>query len=387
MYEYFCILYFTYNYLYMAKKIYLFGTFGDLNGLPMGGGHMSARRIWHELEKIGYKVEIHNRIRFYGPRTLLNKTKSAIGMILDAVIWLFRLVFGNRNKSLAIVIGYGGVMAPLDFAIISIASFLGFKTIYYLKGGGTDKMYENGSIRNRRYFKNTLLKSSLVLTEGEENVNFVKHVSQNRVKACYMPNFIENGFFPMEYPQKPNDQVNILYFGRIDESKNVKLIVEIFNIVAEKYPETTLTIVGKQGTKYANEVDEMIGKSNFKNRITRIGHSSHEDLAKIMREQHIFLFPSVEDREGHSNSLNEAMAWGLVPVVSDHNFLPSIVGEKDLIVSGFKAKDYADIIARLINEQMIISKSHEMYQRVKDNFIQDIVEKKMYITVESVFSN
>lgn len=368
------------------KKIFLFATFGDLNGLPMGGGHMSARRVWHNLEKLGYDVRIHNRIRAYGPRTFFNKFKSVMGMITDAVLWSGKLLFSSRKKSMVIVIGYGGVMSPLDSTILSIARKLGYKVVYYLKGGGTESMYAKGSKSNRKFFENALFNSHLVLTEGEANVDFVNRVTNGSVRTCYMPNYIEDGFFPTEYPVKPSDGLNILYFGRIDESKNVKLIVEIFNRVAAKYNNATITIVGKQGTPYANEVDAMIAASPYKNRITRIGHSSHEYLAKIMRNQHLFLFPSNEDREGHSNSLNEAMAWGLVPVVSSNNFLPSIVGDKSLVVDSYNADDYANTISYIVDNGLIEQRSKQMYQRVADNFIQEIVERKLGKTVEEIFN-
>lgn len=366
------------------KIIYLFGTFGNLNDKPMGGGQTSARRIWHNLEKLGYQVEIVNRHRFSGPKNALHKMKTMAGMLYDIAHWYCKLLFSSRKDTLAMAIGYGGVMAPLDSTIMRITKLLGYKSVFYLKGGGTDKMYEEGSERNRCLFKKTLLNSDIVLTEGEINVNLVKTVTDNCVKACYMPNYIEDGFFPTEYPNKPSNELNILYFGRIDESKNVKSVVDIFNLVAAKYSSATITIVGKQGTKYANEVDSMIAASPYKNRITRFGHSSHEDLAKIMRNQHLFLFPSNEDREGHSNSLNEAMAWGIVPVVSSNNFLPSIVGDKSLVVDSYNADDYANTISYIVDNGLIEQKSKQMYQRVKDNFTQQVVENKLQKILKQV---
>lgn len=370
----------------MKNRIYLFGTFGDLDGLPMGGGHMSARRIWHNLERLGYDVRIHNRIRVYGPRTFINKFKSAIGMIVDALLWSGKLLFMPRESSIAIVIGYGGIMSLLDCSILLIARKLGFKIVYYLKGGGTESMFDEGSKSNRKFFENALQNSNLVLTEGEANVDFVHRITNYKVKVCYMPNYIEEEFLPTDYPEKPANELNILYFGRIDESKNVKLIVEIFNLVAAKYNNATLTIVGKLGTKYANEVDSMIVASPFCNRITRIGHSSHDDLAKIMQNQHLFLFPSNEDREGHSNSLNEAMAWGLVPIVSENNFLPSIVGDSELVIRGFDTGAYMEKISYLIDNNLIRQKSKQVYQRVTDNFTQEIVEKKLGKILEDIFN-
>lgn len=370
----------------MNKKVFLFATFGDLTGLPKGGGHMSARRVWHCLEKLGYDVRIYNRIKAHGSNTFFNKFQSVLGMITDVVRWSWKLLFKSRENSIAIVIGYGGIMSPLDCTILSITRILGYKVMYYLKGGGTESMYVNGSKSNRKFFERALSNSNMVLLEGEVNVDFVKRITNNKVNAHYMPNYIEDEFYPNEYPVKPKDKLNILYFGRINEDKNIKLIVEIFNLIAAKYNNATITIVGRQGTPYANEVDAMIAASPYKNRITRIGYSSHDDLAKIMCNQHLFLFPSNEAREGHSNSLNEAMAWGIVPVVSSNNYLPSIVGDKSLVVNSYNADDYVNTISYIVDNGLVEIKSRQMYQRVADNFTQEIVERKLGKTIEEVFN-
>lgn len=361
----------------MMTHIILFGTFGDLNGMPMGGGQTSARRIWHNLEELGYKVDIVNRHRFSGPKNVVHNVNTIACMLYDIVHWYIKLLFSSRKDTLAMAIGYGGVMAPLDSAIMRITKTLGYKSVFYLKGGGTDKMYKKGTERNRILFKKTLLNSDIVLTEGEENVDFVNKVTDNRVKTCYLPNYIEDGFSPSNYPDKPSNELNLLYFGRIDKSKNVKLIIEIFNLVAPKYTNAKITIIGKQGTLYSNEVDNLISASPYYNRIIRIGHSSHEELAKIMQKQHIFIFPSKEAREGHSNSLNEAMGWGIVPIVSNNNFLPSIVGDKSLVVDNYNAEDYARTISSIVDNQLLEQKSRQMYQRVKENFTQRVIENKL----------
>ena len=119
-------------------------------------------------------------------------------------------------------------------------------------------------------------------------------------------------------------------------------------------------------------------------RIQKYGRSSHEVLAEMMKTQHIYLFPSNEPCEGHSNALNEAMAWGLVPVVSNNNFLPSIVGDDSLVAIDNNALTYARIISDLIDNNLISEKSKQMYQRVKDNFTQSVVEERLINELKNI---
>ena len=133
--------------------IYLFGTFGDLNGLPGGGGQTSARRIWRNLERLGYSVSICNRHRDSGSTPIIHTFNTLLGMCLDVLSWTCKLLLKRRSNSLTIVIGYGGIMSLFDSIIVRISSNLGYKTVYYLKGGGTERLYQNGTNSSQTSFK------------------------------------------------------------------------------------------------------------------------------------------------------------------------------------------------------------------------------------------
>lgn len=357
----------------MKNKVFLFGTFGNLKGLPKGGGQTSARRIWRNLERLGYSVSITNRHRDSCNNPVFHKIKTVLGMMHDILSWSFKLLLKKRSNSLTIVIGYGGIMSLFDSIIVRISSNLGYKTVYYLKGGGTERLYINGISGSQASFKKCLLNSDLVLTEGEPNVDFVNRITKGKIRVHCVPNFIEDGFMPNQCPERNIETINLFYFGRIEEEKNVKLIVETFNILCNKIDNLHLTIVGRLDTQYAIELQDMIDGSPYAEKITRIGHSTHAELAKMLRNQHFFVFPSQENREGHSNALNEAMSWGLVPIVSDNNFLPSIVGNNNLVVSTMSAESYAQAIADIIDNNKICYYSKMMYERVKTRYTQAIV--------------
>jgi glycosyltransferase involved in cell wall biosynthesis len=42
-------------------------------------------------------------------------------------------------------------------------------------------------------------------------------------------------------------------------------------------------------------------------------------------KSHFFVFPTKNEMEGHSNAMTESMAFGVVPICSDHGFNRSVV--------------------------------------------------------------
>lgn len=360
----------------MAKNIYFFAYFGDMTKLPIGGGTTAARRLLSSLVKMSFNVSAINRTRPATKLGFINRIKFYMGLLIDPIILFFRLLFSQRKESVFLYMSYAGSLILFDLLITLSVVFTRHNKIYFLAGGGTDKLYKEGTCFYRWLFGITIKMYDEIMCEGERNVKLVKSVAPN-VKVFYLPNFTEDGFAPDLLPEKPQDKVNIMYFGRIDESKNVVLGIRIFDLLCNKYKNVYYTIVGGGHADYELLVEKTIAESPNNAKIVKLPRSSHGVIADIMKSQHIFLFPSNEKREGHSNALNEAMSWGLVPIVSNNNFLSDIVGDSELVVNGFAPEDYAKCISRLIDENLIREKSFFVYNRVKCNFTQSVVEGKL----------
>lgn len=231
-------------------------------------------------------------------------------------------------------------------------------------------MYPAGSQKHKAMFKKNMDLQSLVMFEGEASMQLASSVSNTPM--IYFPNYIFDEKIPSVCPKKPENEIGICYFGRISPDKNVHIGIEVFNILCERHPDWILhyTIVGGKGKSaaYVEKVAKMIAESPFKDKITRVGNSSQEYLIKMMQTHHIFLFPSKEPCEGHSNALNEAMSQGLVPVVSDYHFNRAIVGNDSCVVNSFDALDYAEKIEALIINNSLHDLSEIMWKRVKERY-------------------
>lgn len=366
------------------KKIYMIASFGDFNKLPLGGGMTAARRLLTTLKELGYDVTALHRHPPMAKRHWIRILQFGFWMSIDLVSIFFRLLFRSRKNCITLYMGYlGPVPAPLDCSMARLTHILGYYNVMYLAGGGTEKVHDQGGLIQRFLEKRTLRAYKLVMVEGMENIKFVHRLAP-KTETFYLPNFTEEGFAPTIYPVKPSGRWNIFYLGRVDKTKNVLLGIEVFNQLAAKYENVYYTIVGGGPDDYCMAVQKAINESPYNKRINRIGRSSHDDIKKMMGEQHFFLFPSQEPREGHSNALNEAMSFGLVPIASDNNFLPSIVGNERLIVHELIPMAYAEKISSIIESGEYDPLSREMYERVRNQFVQSIVGKNLKNKIDSI---
>ncbi|BAY92046.1 MULTISPECIES: glycosyltransferase family 4 protein [unclassified Tolypothrix] len=138
-----------------------------------------------------------------------------------------------------------------------------------------------------------------------------------------IPNPIDTRIFsPSTQPKLARKEKLILYVGRIHPEKGVHLLLDAFSILSQKISTVKLRIIGPikenqggGGDTYLRKLDaQSVGLSvEFLEPIFNI-----YKLAEAYREADIFCYPSLAEKgESFGVAPLEAMASGLVPVVSD----------------------------------------------------------------------
>ena len=355
----------------MTNRLYFFFFIVDCNKNPIVGCQTSARRVIEGFRDMGLEIiEVDRHWNVLTSR-IGHLIENSFYAVVNTCHLALVLLFGRRNESAMLHISYSASLLPLEYVNGVIASALGYKTILYLKGGKLEDTIAGLKGWKQWMFKKNLDMRSLVLFEGESDIERVRPFTNT--KLVYFPNYIFEKNIPEEQPQKPKDYLGICHFGRITEDKNVHVVLDTFELLAEKYPQAKLTLVGglsgKGGSKaYYDEIERRCKESKYADRILRVGQSSQAYIAEMLDMNHIFLFPSADPCEGQSNSLNEAMTHGVVPVVSDFHFNRTIVADDRLVVNGYDPKDYADRVSAIIENNEFQSLSKQMWQHIKDNY-------------------
>jgi len=365
----------------MINRLYFFANIGNRNKLPIGGGQTSARRVIEGFTHMGLKIIEIDRHWNVMTSKLGHLLENYFFALVNTIHLTIVLLFGKRKNSAMFHISYSASLLPLEFITGIIARVLGYKTILYLKGGKLEDTITNLKGIKKWIFKKNLNIRSLVLFEGESDIAKVKPYTHT--KLVYFPNYIFEKDIPKTLFPKPSEYIGICYFGRITEDKNVHVVLDVFELLANKYPKLKLFIIGglsgKGGSKkYYNNIVQRCEQSVFTDRIERWGQSSQTVINEMLDKCHFFLFPSADPCEGQSNSLNEAMTRGCVPIVSDFHFNASIVANKKLIVKGYNPQDYSIRIAKIIDEGIWEKLSVKMWKRIRNVYSYKCVNERIY---------
>ena len=355
----------------MKSRIYFFANFGEWDKQPYGGGEVGNRRTLELLKRMDYDICVIERYTKVPRNNIWNKFRFLVRVAKTVLKYTGVLLLGRRNNSLLHVVGFYGAMLNFDYLMVSLGKALGYRVIYEMRGGGADWFYKTMGEKYRQKFDNIIRKSDYVFSQGMENENLIRKIEPSK-HIFYYPNYVMDEFYPSEYPEKPADRINLLYFGRISPKKNIDVVISSFAKLRNKYESMYLDIVGNyEDRAYFDRINGMIRAAGIEGYVHIHPACDHEQLKVYLRDKHIYIFPTKEPREGHSNAMTEAMAWGLVPVATAQGFNRSVLTNDDLIVEELEADSFANAIEKIIESGKIKDLSHSMYERVGELYTQE----------------
>jgi glycosyltransferase involved in cell wall biosynthesis len=214
--------------------------------------------------------------------------------------------------------------------------------------------------RNKYSFGYIYAKISLALTEM---VHFVAENSSKNIKFTKKISSVSNGidtlnFFPSNELKK-NQKIKILFVGRLEEYKGVKIALDAVMML----PENTysLTICGDGALK-----DYVV--SNKPPDSIFIPNVSDEILRQIYRENDILIFPSLVETFGLV--VLEALASGLYCIVSE-TLRPKFEEFLDMNVLSFSKRDknsFAEAILDASSKLLTHQKKREVFNHINKKY-------------------
>lgn len=360
------------------KQIIFYAPLG--NGIPIeriGGAEVGCLKTKKIYETAGVEV-----VPLDKPTISKGRMRFLLDMLMLPIKLLY-LLYKYPNAVLHIV-GFYTKIVYYEWILMQIGRITGHKVVYELRNGSMIRTFENGTEAYRKTLKDLLLKPDVVLCQGMEYVDFIRE--QWGIERSYYPNYIMDTFTHKNNLERPYP-LQLIYFGRVTESKNVDVIIKVLSLVRKAGIDTTLSIIGGYSNKYKCVLDKVINEERLSGYITFYGRKSFDFIADQLVHSHYFIFPSQEKQEGHSNSLTEAMGLGVVPVVSNVGFNASICGISDLVMNSIDASAYADKIIDIEKNKLWKYYSDLVYQRVQDNYTQDIVSKNLISYIEPLFNS
>lgn len=337
-------------------------------GMPLsmaGGGEAGCRRTYEILGDSGYRVSVIEKAV---------AVKGVFGYLYGAVKGYLKLIslLMKHKDAILYIAGFYEKNIYLERIFELSGRIMKHKVIYEARNGRLVSAYQEGSRYYKKLMKSVLSDAALIFCQGSEYIRFVERLSGGG-KGFYTPNYVMNRYL-REYASRSMDCMNIVYFGRISESKNIRIIIKAYAILKKRLVNCSLKLIGFYDSPYKMALDTYIGSLGLEDgEIIFTGGMCFDDISKMLSDYHYFVFPSKEKKEGHSNSLTEAMAYGIVPVASGAGFNRRIIDAPELIINDHDPVRYADIMQHIWETGTWSHYSKRAYEQVRKNYSEAIV--------------
>ena len=346
-------------------------------GLPphmLGGGEKGCRRTREILTEAGYAVVMVDK------PVMANGIMRYISMAVKAYAKVIRSLLADRG-ALLYVAGFYEKNVVLEWLMLTTARLLKHRTVYEARSGRLIKAYSEYGGIYRSLMDSMLKKADALLVQGLEYVDFAERRFHR--KAVYTPNYVMNRSLLPYVGDRPMDTIRLVYFGRVAGSKRIDVVLKTAAELNKRGYKTWTTVIGGYQEDYRKEL-EGLARGLRLHDVAFLGQQKFETIRDELQKAHFFVFPSQEKMEGHSNSLTEAMTFGVVPVVSTAGFNASIVSKPELVVEGIDARRYAGVIERIIREGTWGAYSRFVYARARENYTEDRVRENILGTVAAL---
>jgi glycosyltransferase involved in cell wall biosynthesis len=298
------------------------------------------------------------------------------GIIRD-ILRLKSLIKSEKVDAIHITALYHGIFILREAVIIFYAKIRRLKIIYDIRAGSFINNFNKSKLKFLYMY--CLKNSNKILIEGKKYGLFL---SQYGFESTYFPNYtmIER------YDNNSTTQQNIirfLYVGRVIKLKGIDESIELISKLRQtSQKDIIFDIIGDYETDYR---DNLLSKYHHRNiTINFIGYKDKQEISDYFHRADMFLFLTRWHGEGHSNSLNEAMAHGLPIVFYDTGFTREIIGndkflldKDDLEGNVWKLKNILDNYKLYKNEKI----------RLKELALKEYSLDKMKLDLKEIYDS
>ncbi len=261
-----------------------------------------------------------------------------------------------------------------EFLLSIIASLLNISYLYEIKAGAFISFYNHANILNKFFIKYIIKNAKIVLCEGEVYIPFIK--KKFGKESYYLPNFVPSSEIPIKSNSLFNDEVlRVIFVGYCTRAKGVfELVDGVYQLARKSSFRIELTLVGSEEKEFSTYLNKLVKSKNLT--INRLGCLNHKDVLHNLSKNDIYCYPTSHKGEGHNNSINEAMMYGLVVVTTRHGFLDQLLNNNSsYFLNGISSKNISDTLEEVYNNK---GKAKEKAKNARKKLISSYSDKIIY---------
>lgn len=183
----------------------------------------------------------------------------------------------------------------------------------------TESLKEKAKSVFRNYFKSNIIKYTDKMFVCSYAAGDWLYGKDNRKQFIMLNNAVDSQKFAYNKIEAENlkkelgieNKFVLLNVGRFNTQKNHTFLIDIFNSVLKKNPESVLLLAGNGNLE--QEIKEKVTKLSIEKNVLFLG--LRDDIDKILEASDVFVFPSLF--EGLPVTMVEAQSSGIKCVISD----------------------------------------------------------------------
>ncbi|MEK7202606.1 MAG: glycosyltransferase family 1 protein [Patescibacteria group bacterium] len=173
----------------------------------------------------------------------------------------------------------------------------------------------------------------------------------------------------------PQSEPYILFVGRIEDKKNIRLLLDAFVLLNKEKKKINLVLGGRSGYGFEGIQDKISALPKaVRDRIFQPGHLPRYDMIRYLQHATIFAFPSLY--EGFGLSVLEAMACGVPVVCSNNSSLPEVTGEAAILLPPVNALSWASAFSRILNTPELATRLSQTAVKQAEHFSWETAAEK-----------
>jgi glycosyltransferase involved in cell wall biosynthesis len=182
-------------------------------------------------------------------------------------------------------------------------------------------------------------------------------------------------FRPAPEKQKP---FSLLFVGRLVEKKGLAFLINALPKIVQKFPETTLTIIGAGPLKQNLEL--LVQQNRLNSNVNFLGSAPNAELPQYYQQHQVAIFPFIVadngDREGLPVVVSEAIACGCCVITTDLSGLDDIADGNQgvLVVSQKNSQEITNTVLQLFDEPDKIGQYSKIaFKNIKEKQNWDVI--------------
>src|SRR3990170_6072427 len=175
-----------------------------------------------------------------------------------------------------------------------------------------------------------LQRADAVILVSPVEMNLISELRKVEEKIKFLPNGIpvkeiSTYLSSKEFKNNGQPPLKILFVGRLEKKKGPHLLIEAFQRLTQLTSEDVELLIVGEGP-FKQELESLVERRRLQDNVHMLGRVGANRLYELYAQSHIFVLPS--EFEAHSIAITEAIAFGLVPVVTN------VGGNRLLVTNG-----------------------------------------------------